>query len=68
MYIFKVEGMNCMSCVHNINDALKEFDENLLAVADLKNKTVSIETSHPQEKIGQLIDEAGYQVTEMKAL
>ncbi len=59
---FQVEGMNCMSCVRNIDEALKEFDQKLSAAADLKAKTVSVETNHPVEQIKKLIEEAGYEV------
>jgi copper chaperone CopZ len=59
---FQVEGMNCMSCVRNIDEALKDFDEKLSATADLKAKTVSVETIYPAEQIRKLIEEAGYEV------
>lgn len=59
---FQVEGMNCMSCVRNIDEALKDFDEKLSATSDLKAKTVSVETTYPAEHIRKLIEEAGYEV------
>ena len=60
MYKIKIENMNCMSCFHNIQDALKDFDPNISAKADIKNQLLSIETDHPLEEIKDLIRKAGY--------
>lgn len=64
MYTFKIESMNCMSCVHNIDDALKEVDQNVEVKADLKNKILSVESSQPLENLKRLIEEAGYPVAD----
>lgn len=60
MYKFKVESMHCMSCVHNIDDALKEVDPNTDLKADLKNKTLTIESSQSPESLKKIITDAGY--------
>ncbi|MFN8370633.1 MAG: heavy-metal-associated domain-containing protein [Bacteriovoracaceae bacterium] len=65
MYKFKIESMNCMSCFHNINDALTEFDAKISAKADIKNKTIEVESNQPVEKLVKLIEEAGYPVKEL---
>lgn len=61
MYKFKVESMHCMSCVHNIDDALKEVDPKAEIKADLKNKTLAIESSQSPESLKKIITEAGYE-------
>lgn len=63
MYVFKVEGMNCMSCVRNIDEALKELDTSLMPSVDLKEKTVKVESKLDQNTIARAIEEAGYDVT-----
>ncbi|HXH29256.1 MAG TPA: heavy metal-associated domain-containing protein [Bacteriovoracaceae bacterium] len=65
MYKFKIDSLNCMSCVHNIQEALGEYDKSLEAKADVRNKTLSVETSLPLEKIKELIENAGYPVSEV---
>lgn len=62
MYKLKVGNMNCMSCFHNIEDALKEFDSSINAKADVKNKLVTVESKQPIEVIKKIIEEAGYPV------
>lgn len=65
MQQLKIKSMNCMSCVHNIEDALKEFDSAISANADVKNKILNIESNHPIEVISHLIEAAGYPVTQV---
>jgi copper chaperone CopZ len=64
MYKIKVENMNCMSCFHNIEDALKDLDPNISAQADIKNQLLSVETDRPLEEIKELIKSAGYPAQE----
>lgn len=63
MYEFKVDKMHCMSCFRNIEDSMKDFDENIKVTADVANQVVIVETSHPIEKIQKLIEDAGYPVS-----
>lgn len=65
MYKFKVGNMTCMSCFHNIEDALKEFDPSIHAKADVKNQLVSVESEQSVEQLKKLIEEAGYPVKEV---
>ncbi len=62
MYKFKIESLNCMSCFHNIEDSLKEFDKSIEAKADVRNQVLSVETIQPVEKIKEVIEKAGYPV------
>lgn len=62
MYKFKIEDMNCMSCFHNIEDKLKDFDKAINAKADVRNQLLIVETSQPLEEIKKLIEAAGYPV------
>lgn len=65
MYKFKVESLSCMSCFHNIEDALKEYDEGISAKADVRSRVLTVEASVPKEKIKELIENAGYPVTDV---
>lgn len=60
MHKFKVESMSCMSCVHNIEDALKEKDISAVAIADLKSKILTVESKLTTESVKNIIEEAGY--------
>lgn len=51
-----------MSCFHNIEDTLKDFDKTIEAKADVKNQLLTVETTHPVEQIKKLIEDAGYPV------
>lgn len=62
MYKFKIESLNCMSCFHNIEDALKEFDPTINAKADVRNQLLTVESSLPVEELANLIEKAGYPV------
>jgi copper chaperone CopZ len=66
MYKFKIESLNCMSCFHNIEDTLKDFDKTIEAKADVKNQLLTVETSQPVEQIKKLIEDAGYPVTDLQ--
>lgn len=63
MYKFKIESLNCMSCFHNIEDTLKEFDKTIEAKADVRNQLLTVETTQPVEQITKLIEDAGYPVS-----
>ncbi len=60
MYKFKIESMNCMSCVHTIEDALKEYDATIKVESNVKERTIFVEAPESQEKIKELIEDAGY--------
>lgn len=62
MYKFKIESLNCMSCFHNIEDTLKDFDKTIEAKADVRNQLLTVETTQPVEQIKKLIEDAGYPV------
>ena len=62
MYKFKIESLNCMSCFHNIEDALKEFDSSIEAKADVRNQTLTVQSTHSAEELAKLIEAAGYPV------
>lgn len=63
MYKFKIESLNCMSCFHNIEDALKEFDSSIEAKADVKSQTLTVQSTQSVEQISKLIEAAGYPVS-----
>lgn len=62
MYKFKIESLNCMSCFHNIEDALKEFDATIEAKADVRNQILTVESKQTVDQITKLIEAAGYPV------
>lgn len=63
MFKFKIESLNCMSCFHNIEDVLKEFDSSIEAKADVKSQTLTVQSTQSVEQISKLIEAAGYPVS-----
>lgn len=62
MYKFKIESLNCMSCFHNIEESLKEFDKTINANADVRNQILTVESSRTVDELKKVIEEAGYPV------
>ena len=62
MYKFKIESLNCMSCFHNIEESLKEFDKTINAKADVKNQILTVESLRTVDELKKVIEEAGYPV------
>ena len=65
MYKFKIESLNCMSCFHNIEEALTEFDSSIKAKADIRNKLLTVEANISVEQLSKLIEAAGYPISEI---
>lgn len=65
MYKFLIESLNCMSCFHNIEDALKEFDSKIEVKADVRNQLLTVDSDLPEEKLKSLIEQAGYPVNDV---
>ncbi len=65
MYKFKIESLNCMSCFHNIEESLKEFDKTINANADVRNQILTVESSRTVDELKKVIEEAGYPVNEV---
>lgn len=63
MYKFKIESLNCMSCFHNIEDALKEFDSTIEAKADVRNQILTVKSKQTVDQLTKLIEAAGYPVS-----
>lgn len=67
MHKFKIANLKCMSCVHNISDALKDFDQNIEVRADIPEKVIEVRSEHPEKQLTKLIQDAGYVVEGIKA-
>lgn len=63
MYKFTIKELNCMSCVHNITEDLKELDGSIKVTGDVKNKTLQVESLQSKEQVVKVIETAGYTVT-----
>lgn len=65
MFKLKVNAMNCMSCVHNIKDALEEHDPKVKITPHLAQKQISIETNLEDKEVRKIVEAAGYPVDEL---
>lgn len=62
-----IEGMSCGHCVKAVEGALKELDGVKSVVVDLEGKKAVVEGDNLDDnKIKEAIDEAGYEVTQIK--
>lgn len=65
MYKFRIENMNCMSCFHNIEDSLREFDSSIRVKAEIKNHLLMVDSGQTVELLQKVIQAAGYSVDEV---
>lgn len=68
MLKFTIKSMNCMSCVHNIEDALKEQDPKAQLRPDIKQKQIFVETVLSASSAKRVIEDAGYPVDEIDGM
>ena len=62
-----IEGMSCGHCVKAVEEALKELDGVKSVVVDLEGKKAVVEGENLDDnKIKEAIDEAGYDIIEIK--
>ena len=65
MYKFEIEKMGCMSCVHHIEDELKELDKAVVLRPDLKGRTLEVRSLSSRDEVKKVIEDAGYQVKDL---
>ena len=58
----KVPSMACSACVNAIAVAIKSVDSTAIVEADTKTKIVDVQTQQPEDKIKQVIADAGYPI------
>ncbi len=65
-----IEGMSCGHCVRHVEEALKELAGIVGVVVDLKGKNAVVEMSQDVSdgQIKEAIEEAGYDVVEIKGI
>lgn len=66
--LVSIEGMSCGHCVRHVEEALKELEGVVEVVVDLKGKHAVVELNQDlsDEQIKGAIEEAGYDVVEIK--
>ena len=67
--ILEIDGMSCEHCLHHVTEALEELDDVQAVAVDLENNraTVEVEDSFDETAASAAVDEAGYQVTRVRA-
>jgi len=65
-----IEGMSCNHCVNHVKEALNELKGVSAILVSLDTKSAEIEVAEgvKDEDIKAAIDEAGYEVVEIKAV
>ena len=56
----KVPGIACSACVNTVTKAIKTVDANATVEADTKTKIVNVQSQQSEDKIKEIIAEAGY--------
>jgi len=54
-----------MSCVHHIEDKLKDLDKAVEVTPDLKLRTIKVSSRRSRDEVRKVIDDAGYQVKDL---
>lgn len=64
----KIEGMSCGHCVMHVEKALKELKEveNVEVSLEGKNAIVTLKDKTDDAKLKETVEEAGYDVVEIK--
>lgn len=65
-----IEGMSCEHCVNHVNEALKEIPGVKFVKVNLERKNAVVELAHEvdDEKFKVAIEDAGYEVIEIKTV
>ena len=56
----KVPDIACSACVNTVTKAIKTVDANATVDADTKTKIVKVQSQQSEDKIKEIIAEAGY--------
>ena len=67
MFKFKVPDMSCGHCAQTIEKAIKSIDPEAQVKVDLTHKTVSVDTTAPEQKVSEVVRSAGYDNEKMAA-
>ncbi len=60
MVKLQVTNMRCMSCVHNIQDEIKELDSAVEITANVKKGEIEVKSSLTNEALIEAVKKAGY--------
>lgn len=60
MLKLKVPDMSCGHCAQTIEKAVKSVDPKAQVQVDLAQKTVSVDTTAPEQKVSEVVRSAGY--------
>ncbi|QXM06820.1 heavy-metal-associated domain-containing protein [Crassaminicella indica] len=65
-----IEGMSCMHCVNHVKNALEELEGVKTATVDLQGKNAVVELKQEVEDkaLKEAVEEAGYDVAEIKVI
>ena len=65
-----IEGMSCGHCVKHVENALKEIEgiEDVSVNLEAKKATIESNSNIEDDKIKEVIDDAGYDVIEIKSI
>ncbi|HBJ1652200.1 UNVERIFIED_ORG: heavy metal transport/detoxification protein [Clostridium botulinum] len=61
-----IEGMSCNNCVGHVKEALEELGNVTSVEVNLQEKCATVETSESNEILKEAIEDAGYDVVEIK--
>lgn len=61
MVKLQVTNMRCMSCVHNIQDEIKDLDPDVKITANVKKSEIEVKSSLTEEELIAAVKKAGYE-------
>jgi copper chaperone len=68
MYEIKISGMTCNGCLNGLTNALKKLDSNADIQIELSSQMLRIQSQKSKEEISSTIDNAGFEVKEIKII
>lgn len=60
MHEFKIDTMTCGHCASQVRQAIGQCDLNATVQVDLRNRTVSVQSSKPELELRRQLEHAGY--------
>lgn len=61
MVKLQVTNMRCMSCVHNIQDEIKELDPEVVVTANVRKGEIEVKSFLTVEELTAAVKKAGYE-------
>lgn len=63
-----IDGMSCGNCVNHVQNALNALEDTSVIEIELKGKYALVDTKADNRTLTDIIEEEGYEVTDIKEI